>query len=158
MLKIFLTMKYTLSLQSYNAKSFRENDAHCSEADEAPSRLKTQAFREKWDCLSLSSTKFLLDNLKPRAVFTGHSHFGCRTEWSAYSLVEWTVASLSWRNTPQPSFLLLSVSPEHLAVSKCLIPHEYTVIGIYIAGILLLVLWVGISCRRCCQLRKAHQH
>uniref|UniRef100_A0A914VQE3 Calcineurin-like phosphoesterase domain-containing protein n=1 Tax=Plectus sambesii TaxID=2011161 RepID=A0A914VQE3_9BILA len=144
-----LPVAYSQPILMQHFPLYRENDALCSEPDEAPSKLKMHPNREKWECLSRSSTNLLLDSLRPRAVFTGHTHYGCRTEWPTHSLVEWTVASFSWRNTPQPSFLLLSASPKHLAVSKCLVPNEYTVIAVYIAGVILELWWIVMYCKNC---------
>jgi len=126
---------------------FRENDAACDEIDQAPDRLKNTQFRPSWDCLSNESTTFLLDALHPRAVFSGHTHFGCKTWWpSPYSFWEYTVSSFSWRNIPTPTVLLLTVSPVSLAVEKCFLPDENTVIFIYVGVFSLLLILLMFSC------------
>ncbi|VDM25635.1 unnamed protein product [Toxocara canis] len=121
---------------------YRESDRRCAdEPDAAPEPLKSEPFREKWECLSAESTELLLKALKPRAVFAGHTHFGCQTWWpSPFLLWEWTVPSFSWRNTRQPALLLASVSPQELVVNKCLLPNEITVIRIYFAAAIAVLL------------------
>ena len=77
----------------------------CDELDEASGVEKFSRFREKWEVLSNASTQLLLDKVKPRGVFTGHTHNGCTTDHGA-GLSEWTVSSFSWRNRKNPAFLL----------------------------------------------------
>jgi hypothetical protein len=112
---------------------YRKNDEVCEFAtDLAPPSLRSEKFREKWECISNESTQFLVNSLHPRVVFGGHSHFTCSKFWEApYNFWEYTISSFSWRNNRWPSFLLLKVSPNELKVQKCMIPHEHTVIWIY---------------------------
>ena len=58
---------------------YRENDALCSEPDEAPPLEKEVPFKEKWDCISQESTRDILRLLDPRLVISGHTHHGCLT-------------------------------------------------------------------------------
>jgi len=138
---------------------FRANDAHCDEPDEASKEEKIQKFRPKWDCLSEESTKLLLTKLRPRLVLTGHTHHGCRTKHENFSseksdlkdkngqndfknevknyIEEWSVSSFSWRNRDNPAFLLAEFSSESLAVEKCVIPRESTIINFYWASLFL---------------------
>uniref|UniRef100_A0AC34QRK5 Calcineurin-like phosphoesterase domain-containing protein n=1 Tax=Panagrolaimus sp. JU765 TaxID=591449 RepID=A0AC34QRK5_9BILA len=112
---------------------FRSNDLICEDSEDlAPSEIRQEAFREKWECLSKDSTNLLLNSFRPRAVFGGHSHFTCSRYWSTpFNFYEYTIASFSWRNNRWPSFLLLTVSPTELKVAKCMIPHEHTTFFIY---------------------------
>ncbi|KAK0425994.1 hypothetical protein QR680_009493 [Steinernema hermaphroditum] len=112
---------------------YRESDIECADdLDLAPEKLRKEPFREKWECLSKESTSDLIRLLKPRAAFGGHTHFGCQKWWSGLSSFwEYSVSSFSWRNTPLPALLLLSITPESVEVSKCLLPNENTVIAIY---------------------------
>ena len=67
---------------------FRHDDRLCAdEEDAAPESLKSQEFRENWECLSAESTEKLLSAINPRAVFDGHTHFGCKT-WSTFISLE----------------------------------------------------------------------
>lgn len=124
---------------------YRRSDRRCADGpDSAPEPLKSEPLREKWDCLSAESTELLLKALRPRAVFAGHTHYGCQTWWpSPYLLWEWTVPSFSWRNTPQPVLILATISPEELLVNKCLLPNELTVIRIYVAAVAVLLFSVA---------------
>ena len=43
----------------------------CDELDEAPGDDKFEKFREKWDCISNTSSNLIKTKLKPRIAFTG---------------------------------------------------------------------------------------
>nr|XP_037283751.1 metallophosphoesterase 1-like isoform X7 [Rhipicephalus microplus] len=118
---------------------YRSSDSACLEPDAAPAAEKEQLFRENWECLSREATSMLLDSLNPRAVFTGHTHHGCLT-MHRKTIPEWTLPSISWRNKRNPSFALAVFTPYDMAMSKCYIPKETTVIFLYIASVVVLVL------------------
>ncbi|KRY68417.1 Metallophosphoesterase 1 [Trichinella pseudospiralis] len=111
---------------------FRESDALCDEVDEAPFDQKHRLMLEGKDCLSNKSTRFLLEILQPRAVFSGHTHHGCKTLHNDGEVPEWTVSSYSWRNKNNPAFLMVTVTDKDVLVNKCQLPRESTVIIFYL--------------------------
>lgn len=123
---------------------YRESEEECHEEDSATdSEEITKKYRETIDCVSKQSTLFLLKELQPRIVFNGHTHHGCvKKHATSYGFVEeWTVSSFSWRNRPNPSFLLVTIqidskSPAKysVSISKCILPLETTVLFIYVAA------------------------
>uniref|UniRef100_G3MSF5 Metallophosphoesterase 1 homolog n=1 Tax=Amblyomma maculatum TaxID=34609 RepID=G3MSF5_AMBMU len=119
---------------------YRSSDGACSEPDAASPAEKQELFRENWECLSREATALLLDALNPRAVFTGHTHHGCLTVHHQ-SIPEWTLPSISWRNKRAPSFALAVLTPNDMAVSKCYIPRETTVIFLYIIATIVLIVF-----------------
>uniref|UniRef100_A0A915PSI0 Calcineurin-like phosphoesterase domain-containing protein n=1 Tax=Setaria digitata TaxID=48799 RepID=A0A915PSI0_9BILA len=123
---------------------YRKSDARCPEDyDAAPESMKSQVFHVGVDCLSNASSHYILEKLKPRAVFDGHAHYSCKTWWPPYSMYEWTLSSFSWRNIPQPAFLLATITPHDIQVNKCFLPNEKTVIGSYVATVLGLVIFLA---------------
>ncbi|MFH4973607.1 hypothetical protein AB6A40_000316 [Gnathostoma spinigerum] len=126
---------------------FRESDEFCpDDPSAAVGEDKTAKFRPDWDCLSINSTHFLLEALKPRAVFSGHVHYSCEKWWSGpYSFWEWTLPSFSWRNNKQPAVLLGVVSEDDVVVSKCYLPNERTVWTLYGFSVLFLIFVFVIS-------------
>ncbi|XP_012252317.2 metallophosphoesterase 1 isoform X2 [Athalia rosae] len=98
---------------------YRESDEICHELDEAPPQLKDVKFRERWECLSKEASEQLLDVLKP-----------------------------SWRNKNNPSFLMGVFTPNNYAVSKCYMPLETTMIGIYVLGIISIVIYLVLQNRK----------
>ncbi|VDK83325.1 unnamed protein product [Onchocerca ochengi] len=90
---------------------YRTSDAHCpDDYDASQEPIKSKRFHVGIDCLSNTSSHYILEKLKPRAVFNGHTHYSCQTWWQPpYSIYEWTLSSFSWRNIPQPAFLLVTV-------------------------------------------------
>jgi len=138
---------------------FRSSDVNCNEPDEAPKEEKLTAFRPKWDCVSKRASIEILEKLKPRLIFSGHTHHGCLTHHKAPGLAkpvpEYSVSSFSWRNRNNPAFLLAQLRPDNHAVSKCLLPEEWTVIWTYLGCVSLLLLCLTLPCiRTCCLLAR----
>ena len=52
-------------------KTCRESDELCDELDEAPGDDKMEKFRERWECISNSSSLLIKLKLNPRIAFTG---------------------------------------------------------------------------------------
>lgn len=87
---------------------YRESDDICPEdIDSEPKELRYR-FKQDYDCLSKQSTQQLIRILKPRLVFSGHTHFSCFNELNG--VPEYTVPSFSWRNIKTPSMLLVGYS------------------------------------------------
>ncbi len=113
---------------------FRTSDNECvgqEEADWAPAQERGNLFRGGWECVSKESSRRLLDEVKPRAVFSGHTHHGCFVRHDSGSVPEWSVSSFSWRNRENPTFLLATMTTSDFAVDKCYLPYESTVIRMY---------------------------
>ncbi|XP_072296797.1 metallophosphoesterase 1 [Eucyclogobius newberryi] len=129
---------YPIMLQHYPL--FRVSDAGCTGQDAAPAEERHLLFREKYDVLSKEASQRLLQWFRPRLILSGHTHSGCEV-LHENKYVEISVPSFSWRNRNNPSFILASVSAQHHALSKCFLPEESTVIGVYCsAGACLLLL------------------
>ncbi|XP_029381331.1 metallophosphoesterase 1 isoform X2 [Echeneis naucrates] len=135
---IKLSRDLNCSLQHYPL--FRVSDAGCTGQDAAPPEDRHLLFREKYDVLSKEASQRLLQWFKPRLILSGHTHSGCEVLHDN-KYPEISVPSFSWRNRNNPSFILASVSPGSYALSKCFLPEESTVIGVYCsAGACLLLL------------------
>uniref|UniRef100_A0A0R3RKA4 Metallophos domain-containing protein n=1 Tax=Elaeophora elaphi TaxID=1147741 RepID=A0A0R3RKA4_9BILA len=142
------TKNVTIPIVLLHFPLYRESDANCpDDYDALPEPMKWSRLRAGTDCLSNVSSHYVLEKLKPRAVFNGHAHYSCRTWWpSPYNMYEWTLSSFSWRNIPQPTFLLVTVRPDDIQVNKCFLPNEKMVIGSYV------VIAFGIVCFLFCRL------
>uniref|UniRef100_A0A3B4TXJ6 Metallophosphoesterase 1 n=1 Tax=Seriola dumerili TaxID=41447 RepID=A0A3B4TXJ6_SERDU len=122
---------------------YRVSDAGCTGQDAAPPEERHLLFREKYDVLSKEASQRLLQWFKPRLILSGHTHSGCEVLHDN-KYPEISVPSFSWRNRNNPSFILASVSPGSYALSKCFLPEESTVIGVYCsAGACLLLLFLA---------------
>ncbi|XP_037131111.1 metallophosphoesterase 1 isoform X1 [Syngnathus acus] len=141
---------------------YRVSDAGCTGTDAAPPGERHLLFREKYDVLSKEASQKLLQWFKPRLILSGHTHSGCEVLHDN-KYPEVSVPSFSWRNRNNPSFILASVSPGSYALSKCFLPEESTVIGVYTStgGCLLLLilahcLWMKglLQCLSLCLLGK----
>lgn len=84
---------------------YRKSDTDCIEHD-SPA---IETYRERWEVISQRATEFLGRTLQPRVAFSGHSHHYCHSI-NSLGIDEYTVASFSWRNKRNPSFLLVSHS------------------------------------------------
>jgi len=134
---------------------FRRSDEICEEmGDLAPPLIRTKKFHAGAECLSNESTQFLLQRLRPRAAFGGHTHYGCKRWWDIHNFWEYSVPSFSWRNNRRPSFLLLSVSPNRLTLSNCFLPDEHIIIALYVLALLFwLYVPLYITVKKCRQYR-----
>ena len=61
---------------------------------------------------------------------------------------EWSVASFSWRNRNNPNFLLAKITNDDVALSKCYLPEEDTVITIYIFGGVFILFYAFMTRRK----------
>lgn len=128
---------------------YRESDSICTDPDAAPLPERNNLFDERWDCLSRESTEYLVERLRPRAAFGGHTHHSCVVRHSfgpslthGIEFIEYTVPSFSWRNRLDPKYYLLTITPEEVKVSKCDLPRESTMQCSCVILLLLLVLYV----------------
>lgn len=112
---------------------YRPSDINCSTQDAAPPEEKIIAFKPRHDTLSKQASQELLKLLDPRLVIGAHIHHGCY-RMHENGVPEWTVASFSWRNKKNPSFLMARISREDHKVHLCLMPDERTVFLMYIIG------------------------
>ena len=122
---------------------FRENDEDCHDDPDVLTdpEEKSKPFKPKFDCLSRNSTEHLLENIRPRLVLSGHTHHGCKinhTLKDSEKVPEWSVASFSWRNRNNPVIILGTFTQNEYVLNKCFLPHESTVIIIYVCGIILI--------------------
>lgn len=119
---------------------YRVSDAGCTGEDTASPEERHLLFREKYDVLSKEASQRLLQWFKPRLILSGHTHSGCEVLHDN-KYPEISVPSFNWRNRNNPSFILGSFSAGSYALSKCFLPEESTVIGLYCsAGAFLLFL------------------
>ncbi|RCN36100.1 hypothetical protein ANCCAN_18026 [Ancylostoma caninum] len=124
---------------------FRVNDDEClrDKDFDHDDPTRNDPYRPTWEALSKESTELLLKTLEPRAVFNGHTHRGCKKRWThPVYFWEYTVNSFSWRNGDRPSFLLATVSEKHVLVDVCHLPHESTVLRLYIVVAIILAVWL----------------
>lgn len=124
---------------------FRNSDSDCGhERDATPDSLKYLPFKQKWDCLSMNATQLILKTLRPRLVISGHTHYGCVSRHND-GLYEWTVPSFNYRNTHNPSLLLVKVSKYSHSVSKCVLINEFLLYFIDLSIILItLLVWIKV--------------
>jgi len=109
---------------------YRTSDSVCQGVDSAPEEEKAVPFRPKWDCLSKSASIWLLEQLKPTAIFSGHTHHSC--VYHHGNITEYSVPSFSWRNRDDPSYFLGTFSGSNYVLHQCFLPRESSVIRIYI--------------------------
>ncbi|CAK1602078.1 unnamed protein product [Parnassius mnemosyne] len=89
--------------------------------------------------------------MKPRAVFGEHTHHGCLLHHSYEYLDnkdfwEYSVPSFSWRNRPDPKYMLVSISPDNYATNKCGLPKKSTIA--LTAIIIIFCLIIAVSMKR----------
>ncbi|UJR28173.1 hypothetical protein I4U23_009426 [Adineta vaga] len=132
---------------------YRTSDVNCSQSSSGS--LKTYSHyplhRERLDVVSQDATEHLLNMIKPRLIFSGHTHRYCSTEHNIVSgkmIPEWTIPSFSWQNQDDPSFILLTITTNNQRVSHCYLPRETTIFWSYAIGAFLLMFYMLIGGRR----------
>ena len=111
---------------------------------------KLRPFRPQWDCLSKEASEFLLETFNPRLILSGHTHHGCRQlhQSQSHQVPEWSVASFSWRNRNNPVIVLATLTQDEFVLNKCFLPHESTVINVYICGGIMIFIYSVLSRRK----------
>ncbi|XP_026731357.1 metallophosphoesterase 1-like isoform X2 [Trichoplusia ni] len=108
-------VRYSRPILMQHFPLYRKSDETCTEPDAPPLSIRNKPFRLKIDALSKEATDYLVSRLKPRVVFGGHTHHGClqhheyRTSESSslpLNFYEYSVPSFSWRNRPDPKYML----------------------------------------------------
>ena len=131
---------------------YRESDENCHEEPDVLSdpKDKNKPFKPSWDCLSQESSKFLLESFNPRLIMSGHTHHGCRQlhHHQESQIPEWSVASFSWRNRNNPVIVLATLTQDEFVLNKCFLPHESTVINVYIGGGVMIFIYALITRRK----------
>ncbi|XP_026469752.1 metallophosphoesterase 1-like, partial [Ctenocephalides felis] len=136
--KVVQKKHYSRPILMQHFPLYRKSDALCNEWDSLPTN---DHFREKWDCLSKESTQFLKNTINFREAWSGHTHQGCIYQhWENPIVYEYTVASFSWRNRNDPSYILALFSVDDTLIYKCAMPTENTVINIYILSSFVIIL------------------
>lgn len=124
---------------------YRTSDGICNEPDSPPLVEKFKAFIPKRECLSEESTEYLVNKIKPRVVFGGHTHSGCIVQHKyenieeTLNFEEHSIPSFSWRNRPDPKYMLVSITPDEYAVDKCGLPLETTILTIFIMSYMIII-------------------
>ncbi|XP_072942989.1 metallophosphoesterase 1 homolog [Epargyreus clarus] len=123
---------------------YRLSDAECTEPDAPPLPERNKLFRIKIDALSKEATEYLAEKIQPRVAFGGHTHHGCLQEHSYNSIKfeEHSVPSFSWRNRPDPKYMLVTIAPDSYAENKCGLPKETTIIMTGAIMTLLLIIYM----------------
>ncbi|GBP92748.1 Ras GTPase-activating-like protein IQGAP2 [Eumeta japonica] len=106
-------IQYSRPILMQHFPLFRDSDAVCTESDAPPIPERFKRFRLKIDALSPEATDYLIKKIKPRAVFGGHTHHGCVVHHNmekdqTFDFIEYSVPSFSWRNRPDPKYILVS--------------------------------------------------
>jgi len=61
----------------------------------------------------------LIVKLEPRLILDAHTHNFCKTQYNGTP--EWTIASFSWRNRNNPSFILVSRVSRNNVINRCIL-------------------------------------
>ncbi|XP_013201242.2 metallophosphoesterase 1 [Amyelois transitella] len=147
--------KYSRPIIMQHYPLYRESDSICTEPDAAPLPDRNSLFEERWDCLSRESTEYLVERLRPRSAFGGHTHHSCVVRHSfvptadhKIEFTEYTVPSFSWRNRLDPKYYLLTITPEEVRVSKCGLPRECTLQATAVVMLLALLIYLRVYYNR----------
>lgn len=133
--------KYSKPILMQHFPLYRQSDMECNEPDSAPLPIKAEKFQERRECLSQEATNQVLEQIRPRLAMSGHTHHGCVKPLPNGEGMEVTVPSFSWRNKENPSYSLLTLTPNNYAIFRCAMPRESSVISGYMMGVSLIIIW-----------------
>ncbi|XP_023941552.2 metallophosphoesterase 1 [Bicyclus anynana] len=146
--------RYSRPIVMQHYPLYRESDSICPEPYSSPASEKTKLFEERWNCLSKESTEYLVESLRPHAVFGAHTHNGCTVRHSfvptanhKIEFTEYTVPSFSWRNRLDPKYYLVTVSPDEVKVAKCDLPSEWSMQVTAVFLFVALLVYLKCHCR-----------
>lgn len=131
---------------------WRHDDSICSTkpSDTANAHDRFYVNKPAREAVPAAISKNILEKIKPRIIFSGHTHNWCLREFDRNSvgngkkmglkhpLFELSVPSFSWRNRNNPSYLMVSVSDHGIGWQKCFVPRQSTIVGIYVVTLLIL--------------------
>ncbi|XP_004930159.1 metallophosphoesterase 1 isoform X1 [Bombyx mori] len=144
----FKSLNYSRPILLQHFPLYRKSDSMCTEPDSPPLPERDKPFRLKIDALSKEASEFLVSKIKPRAVFGGHTHHGCLLHHKYENLgqlefKEYSIPSFSWRNRPDPKYMLVTLTPNDYNVQKCGLPQEATIVITAISMLLILACFIA---------------
>ncbi|KAJ1965910.1 hypothetical protein GGI12_000431 [Dipsacomyces acuminosporus] len=108
------------------------------------------------DQLFENTTRWLLESIKPQAIFSGDDHDTCTIEHkiphvSSLKATEYTIGAFGWASgVPIASYGLLTLYPQHqqskptFLVENCYLPYQLGIYKFYIANFIVSVVLVAI--------------
>eukprot|EP00127_Corallochytrium_limacisporum_P006808 Clim_evm23s236 gene=Clim_evmTU23s236 len=145
-------LRTTVLLSHFPLYRERDNDCIDYQPNAHPNAGLNRAGK---DVISKRASRFILQELDPDVVFSAHQHYQCsymHYPQNGKTIPEYTVSTFNWRNRPDPSFDLATLSPSHsdaadideiVQLTTCHGPDERNVFLIYsCVGILVVALYV----------------
>lgn len=113
--------------------------------------FKHEYYQQDFNVLSNNATEYVLNALKPRIVFTAHTHRFCdRTHYDGTR--EITVPTLTWNGRDDPGFVIATFGRNNtIMLNRCFLARESHVLMAYILVLILLlvialiIMWVDTS-------------
>lgn len=147
--------KFIRPILLHHIPLYRLNDTNC----DYPWRLRNKVGRpniEGDDIMHQAPSKFILSQLKPRLVVSGHTHMLCRTthRLADQNFDELTVTAFNHKNAEgRPGLLLLSVSENNYLAQHCYLVKEWVIAAIYLLTVVVIYFRLFVFRKK----RKLHQ-
>ncbi|KAM7253262.1 hypothetical protein ACFE04_025880 [Oxalis oulophora] len=91
-----------------------------------------------------NATEYIFQALKPRIIFSAHTHEFCDYTHSDGTR-EVTVPAVTWKVRDDPGFVVASFQRNSVSVSYCSLPRESFVLAVYASVLLILILTMLIA-------------
>ncbi|KAI3383340.1 hypothetical protein SNEBB_007318 [Seison nebaliae] len=75
----------------YRTSEALDCDDNLNFPDEMPSRWRNSGLAENFDVLSRNASDYIIETIRPNAIFTAHTHYYCHRQFK--QIDEWTAAS-----------------------------------------------------------------
>ena len=134
---------------------WRQNDEICRSdlPDSAKNNERHSSNSPSREALDQNISKIILEKLKPELILSGHTHNGCYREHKIeiktenntkhdLTIPEISVASFNYRNRDNPVFMLVTISENHIVISKNLVGRQSSIIVRYLIFFLVIIIRV----------------
>ncbi|KAJ2470319.1 hypothetical protein GGI02_003005 [Coemansia sp. RSA 2322] len=139
---------------------WRPNGTYCGPLRQsAPGHLLNRRGYQFRDQLFENTTKYLLDSIRPAAVFSGDDHDTCTVDHPIASTgrqaTEYTIGALGWASgVPVASYGLLTLYPRGVGrsqppvhtVQNCFLPYQLGIYKVYALSFIASLLLAAASC------------
>jgi len=127
---------------------WRLNDELCKNnlADSAKYTDRNTINNPDREALSPGISGKIIKKIKPKMIFSGHTHNGCLRKHDN-NLLEVSVASFNYRNRDNPVYILLKIFDDKIMVSKNFVPRQSWLIARHFFATSFVI---GIAIKNCC--------
>ncbi|KAJ1987991.1 hypothetical protein EDC05_005545 [Coemansia umbellata] len=130
---------------------WRPNNTLCGPLRQSLPWLRNRRGYQFRDQLFQNTTTYLLERIKPLAVFSGDDHDTCIVEHqvpgTTDKATEYTIGAFGWASgVPIASYALLTLYPEGFMIQNCFLPYQLGIYKTYVLSFVLSFVLLAHAC------------